>query len=397
MSDLNTSFALITQILDNLHRDHSIEAMRGELLFRPRLLQMLNELINPDVPPIPAPSNLRPFSVSGNQFLLNGVPFKFTGYNLREAAFYGEPMEETRWGDWNFLVHQVRTAKEFLNGKVIRFYAAHINYTVEQTIPRVIAVLDLLHQFNLYAIVVLTDGVYSGYGIKDTEHNFRGRHTHEFYAGGYNQNYLPKMRKMVEAIKDHPAIMMLELGNEFLIPFPPFVPNTPTDQQYVNALNFFKVAADSMREAAPHIPIGTGFVSAWEVFANHAYGGLELGKQLYAHPTIDAASVHTYQSRANVHKWGDTGFHLENEMKLQGHPIYIGETGMIFGTQDGGFTGRLGAETKHRVDGLLQWALQASDAPRAGGDGAVGMNQFQTTMWHFYTGNMKYLATEVFP
>lgn len=394
MTDIDNAYALITQYLDYLHRQYSPDELKQALAQRPRLLEMLRQLVDQDAPP--APSELAPFSTSGNQFLLNGQPFRFTGYNIRAAAYFGEPLEETRYGDFGFLEHEIRVAKE-LEGKVLRFYSSHVNYTIEQSIPRVLRVLDLLKQYEMYAIVALTDGVHSGFGIRDTEQNFRGRHTHEFYAGGYEQNYLPKMLQMVEAIKDHPAMFMVEPGNEFLVPFPPFVSATPTPGQYNNILNLFRVASDAIRAISPtKLIIGTGVVSARELFADQAYDNRQLAKQLYALPNINAASVHSYQSRNNSHRWGEAGFNLEREMQLQGHPIYIGETGMISGTQDGGWTARLGSETSNRTSGLLQWALHAWHAPRAGGDAEVGMNQHESTMWHHYTGNMRYLANEVY-
>lgn len=404
MIELPLGLGLTHEILRDLLQEHGLAVMQQELRRRPDLWELLLRLTGGASQPIPIPTNpaLTPFSTRGNEFLYKNKPFRFVGINVRAAAYFGEPLEETRWGDFGFLEHEIRVAKELFSCKVLRFYAAHINYTVEQIIPRVLRVLDLLERYQMFAIIPLTDGVHSEFGIKDTEQNFRSqnghtpRYTHEFYAGGYQQHYLPKMQAIVEAIKDHPAIMMLELGNEFLIPFPPYANATPTDRQYENALNFFKTAADAMRGAAPHIPIGTGFVSAWEVFAPDAYGGREFGKNLYAHPTIDAASVHTYQSRSNAHKWGDTGFHLESEMKLQGHPLYIGETGMQFDTEDGGWTARLGAETAHRVSGVLVWGFHAWHTPRAGGDAQVGMNQHNSRMWHHESGNLRFLANNVF-
>lgn len=388
---LQIGMGLVEQVLLLMRKQYGLDIMREEMTFRPALGTVMRELLG-DVPPQPD-SNLRPFSVRGNEFWFNGQPFKFTGFNLREAAWYGTPQAEH--ADWNFLMgDQLRWVRE-LGGKVVRFYAAHQEYTIEQAIPRVNAVLNLLQNHGLYAIVALTDGVHSGFSIRDTTQNFRGRHTHEFYAGGYEQNYLPYITRMLEAIGSHPAIFMIEPGNEFLVPFPPFAAE-PTPAQYDNVLNFFRVASDTIRAGAPEKLIGTGLVSAREAFAGHAYGGRELGKQLYALPNINAASVHTYEG-SRTHRWGDTGPNLEAEMAMQGHPIYLGEVGMKVGTGDGGWVGRLGAETDHRVSGMVQWALQASPSDRGVGDLEAGMNMFQSAMWHHYVGAWKYLSREVFP
>lgn len=398
MIESNIGMAWIEQALKYMIQEHGFEEARRKIMNKPQLWGLLLQIVGDETaPPVPGPpSQLRPFSTRGNDILLNGVPFRFTGYNLRELAWYDGSTAQTQHTDWNFALHQLRVAKD-LGGKVIRLYAAHTHFTVQQAIPRVINALDAIAAHGLYAIVALTDGVHSGFSLKDTEQNFRGRHTHEFYAGGYQQHYLPYVRTMVEAIGDHPAIMIWEPGNEFLVPFPMFVPTPPTDKQYDNVLNFFRVASDTIREAAPTKLIGTGLVSARELFADHAYGGRQLAKQLYALPNIDCASVHTYEGQ-RTHRWGDTGFNLEAEMNLQGHPIYIGETGMNLKQPqlNGGFTAQLGAETSHRVSGVCQWALHAWGSDRGVGDLDAGMNQFQPTAWHHLTGAMEHLARNVY-
>lgn len=392
--ELKLSLHVIETVLGYAEKDHGLLAIQQELAFSPEfasLYSKLKSVTGGAVVPVPDPEPIKGFSTRGNEILLDGAPFRFTGYNLREAAFYGEPLDETRWTDVAFLQHQLNVAKD-LGGKVIRFYAAHRNYTAEQVIPRVIHVLDHLHARGLYAIVALTDGVGSGFSLPDTTQNFRDRHTHEFYGGGYRQNYLPYITKMLEAIKDHPALFMVEPGNEFLVPYPDFVPNPPTAKQFENIFNFFRETTTVMREIAPKPLRGTGFVSSWEVFVEQAYGGAQYAKSLFDLGMFDAACVHTYEGQRS-HKWGDTGMHLEKEMALQGHPLYIGEMGMNVGTADGGWTARLGDQTAPRVSGVLQWALQAWPQDRGVGDNRVGMNQYHMTMWHHNTGNMRHLAS----
>lgn len=370
MTDANLGFSLITQILDGIRNTTALEDMRLELAQRPRLRGMLAELMEGLGAPDPLPSTLKPFSTAGNKLLFNGAPFKFAGCNIRELAYYATGFMP--YANEAAFQEQLNTAKS-IGFSVVRFYAFHTDGTPDLAIQMTKRVLDALQARGMYGIVVLTDCVDSPFRVR--ENNPANITTapayglsHRWYGGGYNDDYLPAVRKLVGAIGNHPAIFSYEIGNELRTPFPP----EPTLTQCQAMLEFFRVASSTIRGLASEKMISTGLEHSYNLFVSNAYAGQQFSRKLYALPCIDIATLHTYQDEGG-HIYGGAFERIPFELEIDGVPMIIEETGLITSPAHlyPVFLERLTEATITRLSGWMQWGFSApiTDVGSGGGGG----------------------------
>lgn len=353
MTDIDNAYALITQYLDYLHRQYSPDELKAALAQRPRLLEMLRQLVDVGATPVPTPSTLAPFRTQGNQILYNDDPFYFAGCNIRELAWYSTP----------FMPHanseafqtQLNVARE-IGFKVVRFYAPHNASDVQTATLLVRRTLDALQQCGMFAIVCLTDCAGSPFFVRDSPENFSGGYSHRFYGGGYNDHYLPFVNTLTREIGNHPAIFAWEICNEARTPFPP----EPTLTQCQSILEFFAAASNTIAANSPEKLIATGLETCWQIFVTNAYGGQQFARKLYALSNIHLATLHTYHEDSG-NLYGSAQDHIPSEMALN-IPMIIEETGLIphEAHLQPVFLQNLVAITQPRIAGYLQWAFQAT-------------------------------------
>lgn len=339
-------------ILDNLLSRNPLGDVQAEVNQRPYLREMLLKVTGESVPDMPPLSQYAPFSVSGNKVLYNGNEFRTIGFNLREAIGYGDIME---YATPALLRRQLEIIR-YIGGKTVRFYAAHVNLTASQAAIRTENFLNLLKEYGLFGIAVLDEGAHSEFRIKKAEKNYKGRLTHEFYGGGYRDEYLPYIREVVKRVGNHSNVFCFEICNESTTPFPP----TPTVPQMEAMLTWMSVAANTIHEFAPQKLTSNGFISAWEMGAINAYDGFKFAEKV--HKITQLASLHTYQGNRNL-PYGDVEPNIKRELPMQGIPMYIGEIGLEPGLNDWGWLWRFANDPfiKNRIFMICQWALMGHE------------------------------------
>lgn len=356
--DKTRPFKLIETILNIAVENYTLEELRAELA-TPQFALLRSRLayLSGGAAPLPNPipvSDKTPFSTFGNKVYFNGQEFRTIGFNLREAIGYGDIMQ---YATPALLRRQLEIVK-YIGGKTVRFYAAHLNLTASQAAARTEAFLNLLKEYGLYGIVVLDEGAGSDFRIRKADKNYQGRLTHNFYGGGYRDEYIPYIREVVGRVGSHPNIFCFEIMNEPTTPHPP----DPTIPQMEAMLNWMGAAVAVIRELAPTKLASNGFISAWEMGANNAYSGFNFAQK--SHKLVDLASFHTYQGQRNL-PFGDTEPNIVREVQLQGIPMYIGEIGLEPGLNDWGWLWRFANNPviKDRCFMLVQWALMGHEGP----------------------------------
>ncbi|MDX2162176.1 MAG: NBR1-Ig-like domain-containing protein [bacterium] len=259
------------------------------------------------------------------------IPWR-TGVNMREFAYYGYP------GLPNFFAPAAlqRQQAETLRGmgvKVVRFYASHRQVATDATAQRVRAACDVLAQHGMQAIICLDDAhAVAGWcvpGYDDLHTEVNSHYNKRFFTQElWRAKYLPHISAIVTAVKDHPGVLLFELGNEYAIHPRSPEPNRADAQAFIT---FARVVSETIKAIAPKKLVSTGLVNTRHV-ANliDEVPPRTFSRQLHALPGIDAISLHYY-----FHD-GEKQF-VANDMEVAralGKPFYIGEFGAEFGKVD---------------------------------------------------------------
>ena len=315
----------------------------------------------------------------GDQFHVNGEPFKFVGFNLRGVVHYGAQFP----GDDTFIVkntrpehraQQTRRAYE-MGARVIRVFLPHRNATPQQVGDRLEDLLRIikgdLGLHDLYLLPALTD--FLGYGevpfkVQGDQDFYQpiGNHitlTPEFFRLGFTQNYLPFVRYIVDRFKDEPQIFAWEIANEAKVNDNP------------RMLTDFKhhVAREIRALDARHM-ITTGMVSTAHAFMfsgdqlrRDLYGKREQGRRL-----IDFVTVH-YPDESHPTGPNHGDIDLAQELNM---PSIVEEFMVISPekTRDrtGDFKAQLDQWFGKGAGGCMVWgfdALHIGDGDDAGGIG----------------------------
>jgi len=249
------------------------------------------------------------------------IPWR-TGANLREFAYYGTPA--LQWAPASLQRSQLDGLRD-IGVELVRIFAHH-HSLVGQSIDRVRAALDLFNEYGMQVIVCLDDSLsHSGYCVPGDENYHTEVHGHfhkkYFHEKRYQVNYMPRLKAMVSALKDHPAVLMWELGNEHVI-HPQ--PAQPRDGDAF--LNYAREASTAIKEIAPHHLVTTGLVNSRHV--GFRENDEEFATKLYGMDTIDAISLHLYQHEGGGTDWERHRCFTDiNVAKKLGKPWFMGEFG----------------------------------------------------------------------
>ncbi|MBX3085091.1 MAG: cellulase family glycosylhydrolase [Anaerolineae bacterium] len=275
-----------------------------------------------------------------------------TGVNMREFAYYGtEAVKFTNAGLQKRQLDQLQP----LQVKLVRFYASFAQLTPSQCIQRVKTALDLLHQADMQGIVCLCDALSSPFVTRGDDDYHRGPGGQivkaYWYEKAYTRNFLPFATSMADALKDHPALFMFELGNEYAIH-----PQPASGEDGQAFLEFAQAASEALKNAAPHTLVSTGLVNS-----NHvAPAGQQkaFGTRLYGLASLDAVSIHYYADD------GEKGY-VPTEVSVAeavGKPYYIGEFGAPEHWQDraGWYRDQLQEWFNNGAFTAMPWAFDSS-------------------------------------
>jgi hypothetical protein len=271
---------------------------------------------------------------------------------MREFAYYGTPARQhTEIGLQRRQLDQLQD----MQVKLVRFYASFNQFSTEQCIEKVLAALDLLHEFGMQADVCLADSLGSEFTVAGDEAFHTGPLGHlaqpYWRERAYQRAYLPFLARMVQACGQHSAVLMWELGNEYAIH-----PQPASFDDGQDFLEFARVASEAIKAAAPQTLVSTGLVGSHHV----APAGLaeSYGRDLYSLPGIDVISIHYYADDGEK-------MSVQREVTLAKalvKPFFIGEFGAPQDWPDRAAYYRTQLEESHQADAFtaMPWAFDSS-------------------------------------
>ena len=216
--------------------------------------------------------------------------------NLRGIAHYGRRSSDPlRFSQLDHRRSQLRHVYD-LGVRVVRLFLSDKDASADEIVMRLDELLAIGKEFpGLYFLPAFTN-LYNDvpfYPPGDerffASHGGRDLLTKEFFAGGYQENYLPLVKRVVTRFRDEPQILAWEIGNELKLDRAD--PNDAADinpQIFVNFMH--EIAREIKRLDANHL-VTTGMKST-----QHAWmEGSPLRDRLYSSPNIDFLTIHSYE------------------------------------------------------------------------------------------------------
>lgn len=289
----------------------------------------------PELPPEPTREGF--VSRAGTQLLIDGAPYRFTGYN--NYVMLGCGFEEER-------VEGAAREKFFAGlrpNSVVR-----LGVYPGTELERFDEVVASAREHGQRLIPIFTDA--HGY-CGDTKKN------DDWYAEGFRKEYLDWVRTVVPRYRDDPTIAMWELINE------------PHGSDTAILRAFFDEAGTLVHELDPNHLVGSGTLQP------DTYGGVAEFEELSASPGVDVLSLHEYDDVA------DASHHLEPAVEVAlavDKPLLVGEWGLNAGPPGASDEDGVGCHTveeRHQVArrklaayldtpvvaGALYWSYTAED------------------------------------
>jgi uncharacterized protein YvpB len=249
------------------------------------------------------------------------------GVNMREFAYYGTQIlpqiPPTHQRD------QLNKLKE-IGVKLVRFYATQKSFSEPDIRNLVGQALDLLNEFGMHAIVCLTDALTeNGYFVPADEPFYQEiNHLHKRYwhEKGFLQNngghpcYMDFVTQMVTTFKNHPAVMIWELGNEYVI-----LPRPALHDDSEAFLKFVKSASQKIKGIAPNHLVSIGLLNTGQISPD-GEDRAAFAARLYGISSVDLVSLHFYREDGEeTNGLVDTKLHK---------PFYVGELGADISQND---------------------------------------------------------------
>ncbi|GAA4840676.1 hypothetical protein GCM10023201_33450 [Actinomycetospora corticicola] len=227
---------------------------------------------------------------NGTQLVLEGKPYRFTGFNSYVMLGCGDPDEK--------LTPEARDA--FFAGlqplSVVRVFMLPGTSTADTD-----ALVAAAAAHDVRLVVALTDDHANCGDTKKDE---------AFYAGGYRGAYLDWVRTIVPRYRDSVTIGMWELVNE---------PGT----RNIDVLRaFFDDAGGLVHQLDPNHLLSAG------TSLPDGLGGADGFLRLMSSPAIDVVSMHEYDSVSDVSPHLDDVLDVAKDV---GKPILVGEWGLDAG------------------------------------------------------------------
>lgn len=234
--------------------------------------------------------------VKGTEFVLNGHPLRFIGVNLRGLVHYGD-QAMLRFSEPNDRLEQLQKASD-MGARVVRVFlpSDRAEVTTEVTITRLKELFQIMRDNRLdhmRLIIALTnfydDTPFAVQGDKPRYYTLIPREPHlknrfkllneEWFAGGYRDNYLPFVTRIVSEFSREPLIMAWEPGNELKV-----------DDKPDLLTDFMLVVAQHIRDLDGNHLITTGLTSTRTAhFQND-----EQRRRLYGSEFIHFITNHAY-------------------------------------------------------------------------------------------------------
>ncbi len=259
------------------------------------------------------------------------------GVNLRELAYYGSGAAKIIGTQKGQRAQQLSACRD-TGISLVRFFASHHDFKIDASIGFIRETLDMLwNDFgHMQAVVCLDDsldGSDTHMAGSDKYHTGpEGHLTVDYWRKqAYWNPYILNVRKIVTAFKDHPAVAMWELGNEFGL-YPQVPAPLPSDAD--NFYKFVKVASQEIRNLAPvNQLISIGLITTHAVYVQTpALDRYAASRRLYELPTVDVVGVHYYKDKQD-----ELADYIEVDRQVAhdlGKPFYVGEMGALINDGD---------------------------------------------------------------
>lgn len=220
----------------------------------------------------------------GTEFARDGRAFRFIGVNLRGLVHYGGGDGALPYTTLGHIDENLAGARD-MGCRVVRVFAANGNISHADAVNRLGYALDKADEYNLKLIIALTDFYNTGFHPQGDD----GYYTlnpwgwtvlnHDWFAGGYQDNYLPYVTLAVTAYKDHPAVFSWQLGNEIADQV-----SADTHDAFVHAM------AANIKAIDPDHMVSIGMLSL-----GHIPGyTTQRGVNLFSDPNLDFLTAHSY-------------------------------------------------------------------------------------------------------
>ena len=319
--------------------------------------------------------------VAGQDFVEQGRSFPFIGVNIRGLVHYGDTstLQHSTQGHRQ---EQLRAAYD-MGARVVRVFLPSMHADVNTTIDRLHQTIKIISDShpglyllpcfaNLYADVPFRiPGDESFYRRIDP--NWHGDLlAGDFFHGGFEQNYLPFVRQVVQTFCHEPVIFGWGVGNELKLN-----PATGASMDDVNLnafVNFMHRAAQEIRNLDPNHLITTGMISTRHCHMEHLHG---MKERLYGGGHFDFMTVHCYN-----HEYDNDDGPLAAALNM---PYIIEEAGFDTGFGGGDRASLLRADMDrwfgNGAKGYMQWGFMATHNDMGDGDGKSGMDRTLHNDW----------------
>lgn len=317
--------------------------------------------------------------VLNNEFVENGHTFSFVGVNIRGLAHYGDT-QTLPYSTPQHREEQLQAAYD-MGARVVRIFLPSMHANADATVDRLRTVIELVRSrfpgmyilpalCNLYADVPFrVPGDEAFYRRIDP--NWGGDLlAPDFFTGGFDQNFVPFVRKIVTAFRDEPSIFGWEVGNELkLNP----AGNISLDDPHLAAfIGFMHRAARLIRSLDPNHLITTGLISTHHCWMHSD----ALKRRLYDPELFDFMTVHCY-----------------NEEYVNDDSELARSLNMPFIVEEAGFGNNYGSDRSGPIlrdmerwfncgaRGYMQWGFMATGHDMGDGDGDSGMDRTLHSDW----------------
>lgn len=293
---------------------------------------------------------------SGQQFVVNGQPLKFIGFNVRGICHYGkhDMLPYSGSNDRTLALDYV----ESVGGRVIRVFAPYAGIGPTETGNRLATVLDGAWARGIRVIVVLTDFYYWSQSHPQGDSAYYSDYggwillNHTFWQSAYTANYRSQALYLAERFRDHPGVFAWELSNE--------------GRDVEDGATFVRFCLDmaaQIRAVDPNHMIGAGLIS-------YRNANITWSQAVEIFSSLDYLTSHNY----NGSDW-------EDERPLAAavnRPFFIEEAGF----SEGDRPALTDADIRKWIDrgacGYMHWGLMPTTYDNGDGDRMFGIDR----VWH---------------
>ncbi|MBZ0315583.1 MAG: cellulase family glycosylhydrolase [Anaerolineae bacterium] len=251
-----------------------------------------------------------------------------TGVNMREFAYYGTDVLAADPENQPHLQDLQLESLRSMQVKLVRFYASHHRFTVQQSIEALRMALQKLQAYGMQAIICLDDSVRdSGFFVPGNRDIPKGKHGHYqkvyFRDKLYRVAYMPHVEAIVREFASDRTVLIWELCNESQLTQDPPLTSLDAEAYY----EFAQEASRRIKDIAPNQLVSLGLASVRHVLSwDGSVDPMAQARRLYALPTVDVVSTHLYAEDGDQESaWRDE-YDVAVAQAVR-KPLYLGEVG----------------------------------------------------------------------